>query len=184
MLKLTPSPAIASEPKTLVLDGFALSERADRTLASLSCRLGQEKLLAKKASAFLGADLPDISRVTETGGLRSFWTGPDQWFIEAPIDTHEDLETLLKQAVGDAASVTDQTGGWVRFDVSGSATTSAFEKLCMVDLAALPAGCVQRTVIEHIGCFVLTSNEGLSIWTPRSYAGSAFHAIEVAALSV
>lgn len=36
----------------------------------------------------------------------------------APLATHEDIVAQLKPAFGDAASITEQIGAWVRFDLS------------------------------------------------------------------
>ena len=48
-----------------------------------------------------------------------FWMGPEQWMIVAPHATHELLAYQLAALLGDAASVTEQSGAWVTFDVTG-----------------------------------------------------------------
>jgi len=40
------------------------------------------------------------------------------WFVEAPFDTHELIADLLRAALGDAASITEQTDAWVAFDLA------------------------------------------------------------------
>lgn len=106
--------------------------------------------------------------------------------IEAPHDTHEDLPGQMKSAFGDAASVTEQTDGWVRFDLQGPRCCDALERLCNVNTRTMPSAHVTRTLLEHLGCFLIcrTHQTHFSIFGPRSSAGSLHHALLIAAKSV
>jgi sarcosine oxidase subunit gamma len=101
-------------------------------------------------------------------------------------DGAEALASTLKADLGDAASVTDQSGGWVLFELTGETLAPVLERLCNIDLTALSAGKAQRTVIEHIGCFVLceTPQQSYRLLCGRSYALSFVHAVETAMNSV
>jgi len=182
VLELTQSPAL--QTGHFERDGFRLSENTNVALASLAVRLGQEKKCATLAKKLFGTALPGPQEFVSGGVFTVFWTGPDQYFIQAPMETFEDIETRVRAALKETASVTDQSGGWVRLDIEGTKTVAVFERLSMVDLATTPPHRAMRTVIEHIGCFIVTREDGLSVWAPRSYAGSLFHAVEVAAKSV
>ncbi|WP_417523246.1 sarcosine oxidase subunit gamma [Marinovum sp.] len=175
----------ATKPQVDDFDGLRISERPDWALASLAARLGREGDLAAAARGFLGSDLPGVGRCVETPPFHVFWTGPEQWMIEAPHDSHEDLAAQLKAAVGDAGSVTEQTDGWVRFDLEGAACHDVLERLCNADTREMAAGSATRSRIEHLGCFLVHRGTGhFSILGPRSSARSLHHALVMAARSV
>nr|WP_254429722.1 sarcosine oxidase subunit gamma [Ruegeria atlantica] len=142
--------------------------------------MGQEASASKALAKLIGAPTPDVGQhAGET--ITAFWAGPDQWMIEAPFETHEDLADQVKSAMGDTASVTEQTDGWTRFDLNGDQIPAVLELLCMLDLRKFDAGCVARCSIHHVGCFVLCrSPESCSVYGPRSSAGSLHHAIVAA----
>jgi sarcosine oxidase subunit gamma len=107
------------------------------------------------------------------------------WFVEAPFASHEDIVAHLKPAFGDAASITEQTDAWVRFDLSAPDLAPLMERLCNVDFRAAPEGFATRTVIEHTGCYCVCHGAGaVTLYGPRSSARSLLHAIEVAAASL
>lgn len=166
-------------------EGLRISENPDFALASVTSRLGQAKPMAAALKKQLGLDLPDVSKIATKKGLWAFWTGPDQWMIEAPHDSHEDLASQLKAALGNSASVVEQTDGWARFDIEGPRAGDMFERLCPLDTQRMQTGSVSRTSIEHLGCFVLCRAAGgsFSVIGPRSSAASLHHALCVAAKS-
>ncbi len=185
MDKLTRSPALGAAAHNYQDDGISIAENPSLALASIAARLGQKKQLLGAVKKLTGLNLPDPQRLVAAGDYTIFWTGPEQWFVTAPINTHEDIEMRLRSVLGASASVTEQTGGWTRFDVEGDKLAAMFERLCMIDLATTPPHHAIRTVIEHIGAFVITWEGGtVSVLSPRSYAGSLFHAMTVAAKSV
>jgi sarcosine oxidase subunit gamma len=106
--------------------------------------------------------------------------------VSAPIASHEDIAGIVKAAVGDAASVTEQTDGWVRFEITGERCRALFELLCNVDIQRMDAGQATRTQIEHLGTFVLCQTPGTaySLLTLRSAAASLQHALEAAATAI
>ena len=105
--------------------------------------------------------------------------------IEADFAAHENIEAELKALFGDAASITEQTDAWVRFDVSSPNLLPLFERLCNVDLANATDGFASRTVIEHIGCYLIRrSATEITLYGPRSSAQSLLHMIETAAHSL
>ena len=107
------------------------------------------------------------------------------WMIEAPFGSHEDIAEHLKAVFGDAASITEQTDAWVRLDVTGPKLLPLFERLSNLDLPALPDGYATRTVMDHLGCYLIKqASTEITLYGPRSSAGSLLHALEVAARSV
>jgi len=166
-------------------NGVTVTECPDWALASVTARRGQSGQTADKAQAMLGFALPDIGLSTGDGSLSAFWIGPEQWMIEAPHSSHEDLAAQLKTALGDSASITEQTDGWVRFDLTGPGCTSVLERLSNANTATMKSASITRTGIHHLGCLLSCRSSGdhYSIWGPRSAAQTLHHAIDTAAKS-
>lgn len=169
-----------TEPRVDAVGGVICTEYPGVALASVAARLGQEAAARTALSDLIKVPTPDVGRLAgET--VKAFWASPDQWMIEAPFETHENIADQVKAAVGDTASVTEQTDGWTRFDLSGDKISAVLELMCMLDLRKIDTGSASRCSIHHIGCFVLCrSPELFSIYGPRSSAGSLHHAIVTA----
>ena len=168
-------------PQTHQIGPYRIAERFDVALASLACRRGRGADVAKAA----GVPLPDPARYAAGSPYSAFWVAPEMWFIEAPFATHEDIVAAVKPAFGDAASVTEQTDAWVRFDLSAADLGPLMERLCNVDFARAPDGFATRTVIEHIGCYLIRHGAGaVTLYGARSSAKSLLHCLEVTAASV
>lgn len=165
--------------------GLQIVENTDFALASIAMRQRKKVAFHKSAKLFLGAALPDISGVVVKKDIRAFWTAPDQWFVQAPMKSHEDLEQQLNAALTDTASITEQSGGWVQFDLTGPRAADVFERLCAVNIRLMAANTVARTTIEHLGCFITCYEIGqrFTVVSPRSSAASLHHAITTAAKS-
>lgn len=165
-------------------DLLRISECPDWALASLAARSGRADEMAAAAERLIGAGLPVVGHCAEAAPFTTFWTGPAQWMIEAPFGSHEDLAAQVKAAVGAAASVTEQTDGWVRFDLEGRRCHEVFERLCNADTRCMAPQTVTRTRIEHLGCFLICRGAWhFSVLGPRSSARSLHHALVAAAKS-
>lgn len=163
---------------------LTITERVDLALASVAARRGRMADLAKAAKA-AGVPLPDAACHESGVPYSAFWVAPEMWFVEAPFASHEPIADLLKAALGDAASVTEQTDAWVAFDLAATDLAPLMERLCNVDFPQVPDGHATRTVIDHLGCYLIRHGRGgLRIHGPRSSAQSLLHALEVAAASV
>lgn len=172
-----------AEPETVTIGPVTIAEVVDTALASLASRLGRE---ADVATAARGAaiPLPGPGQSAAAAPYGAFWLGTEQWMVEAPFATHEDIRAALLPIFGTAASITEQTDAWVRFDVSGADLPEMFERLCNFDLRAAPVGAATRTVIEHLGTYVVKrSADRYSVIGPRSSAQSLHHALITAAKS-
>lgn len=179
---LKPRTAFGLENARAVTHGAAtLTERPEIAIASVTARADQGDAVAAVITARCGAPCPVAGYVTGEA-FNAFWTGPEQWFVMADHEQHELPATDLKGELGPKASVTDQSDGWVVFDLQGPALTPILEKLANIDLAAFTTGRAQRTVIEHVSCFVLCDAPGQSyrLLCGRSFASSFVHAVETA----
>lgn len=179
------TPLGGDTPRQDRISGVTITEVVDTALAALAARQSKAAEFAASARAFFGFDLPAPAKVAGGGVYTAFWTGPEQWFIEAPFASHEDIASLVKAGFGDTASVTEQTDGWGRFDLEGEGVISVFELLSNLDLGKLPSGGTSRSMIEHLGCLVICREQGrhYSVYGPRSSAASLHHALVTAARS-
>ena len=172
------SPLSQNTAQTVIVGPVTITENTAIALASLATRRGRDTDVAVAAKS-LNIALPSPGHASEN----ALWLAPDQWMIEAPFATHEDIVAHLKPAFGDAASITEQTDAWVRFDLTGPNLHAMFELLCNLDTRAMQPGHATRTVIEHLGCYVMHRNECFTIIGPRSSAKSLHHALITAAKS-
>lgn len=173
-------------PRTDTIGALTISEVTDMALASVTCRKEQADRFAAEAAALFGIDLPEPGHWAAGKVYGLIWTGPEQWFAEAPFASHEDIAALVKAGLGDTASVTEQTDGWVRFDVQGNTVVDLMERLCPVPSRRMQTGTATRTIVEHMGCIVVCRETArrFSLLAPRSFAGSLHHALCAAAKSV
>lgn len=173
-----------TSPQVDTFDHITISENDGLALASVAARRGHEKACHAGLKKLLGA-LPGPGRCQLHDPEAGFWIGPDQWIIGAPRQTHELLADHLKDLLGDSASVTEQTGAWVTFDVIGPAMPDLCERLCAVPIRQMVAGDAQRTVIHQLGCFVIRrqADDHIRILGPRASAGTLHHALILAAKS-
>ncbi|MCH8465528.1 MAG: sarcosine oxidase subunit gamma, partial [Roseinatronobacter sp.] len=111
---------------------------------------------------------------------------PHGWMVQAPYSAQPDLAGHLRDLFGPCASVTEQTSAWARFDVTGPAPLLAemFARLCNLDMPQLPDGSARRSVIEHLGCYLLCHDGKIAVYAARSGAQSLWHALQLAARSV
>ena len=133
----------------------------------------------------LGA-VPPAGRAHLNDPEAGFWMGPEQWMIGAPRSTHELIADDLKAMLDDAASVTEQSGAWVCFDITGPKMEDFCERLCAVPIRNMQSGDVQRTVIHHLGCFVIRRHaaDHIRILGPRASAITLHHALLTTALAI
>tara|TARA_B100000676_G_scaffold147680_1_gene145967 strand:+ start:47 stop:607 length:561 start_codon:yes stop_codon:yes gene_type:complete len=164
-----------------VVGPYTISEVTAYSLASYSLRKGSENDAKKKVEQFIGSSLPDVMG-SNFGKISSFWIGPSQWLIEAPIEIHEDLASELSKVSMGKASITEQTDAWCRFDLKGSELAKPLSLLCNVDVPSFKGGEVTRCQMDHLGCFLICRDlKNITILGPRSAAESLYHAI-IAAL--
>jgi len=173
------------EPRVDAYDHITIAENDGLALASVAARQGHEAACHAGLKKLLGG-VPGPGRAQLHDPEAGFWMGPDQWMIGAPRDTHEDLADRLKALMGDAASVTEQSGAWVSFDVTGPMMRDLCERVCNVPIRTMVAGDAQRTTIHQLGCFVLrrADEDHIRILGPRASAGTLHHALVTAAVSI
>lgn len=180
MTDLIPATALGdATPRSQDFGPLTLSESADLALASLALRKGQA------APMPFGLPLPGVGQAVTAGDVGAFWTGRDQWMIEAEGKAETDFAAALKaQAPG--CSVTEQTDGFVAIEIVSQAGAAPLEKLLTklvnIDTQTLGPGRCARTGLEHMTVFLIRRSENrLAVIGMRSLAGSLWHALSVAA---
>ncbi len=187
LIPLTPLGGDSAQIKEI--DGVIISEMPEFAYASLAMRLGKKvgfRRAAKKAIGMLPPKPGESSKInTGKGFLTVFWTGVDQWIVEAPSETHADIAVQLKNTFNDNASVTEQNDGLARFDLKGKRTVTVLERLSATDSAKMHAGSVTRTSIEHVICFLICRepSKHFSIICPQSFAAHLYQSIVTTAKS-
>lgn len=181
-------PLTALGGATARVDSFehiTITENDGLALASIAARLGHEDACHKTLKKLLGA-VPRPGKAVLHDPEAGFWMGPDQWMIGAPRVTYELLADTLGGLFGMSASVTEQSGAWVCFDVTGTAMPDLCERICAVPIRKMTAGDAQRTMVHQLGCFVIRRQaaDHIRILGPRASAGSLHHALVTAAHSV
>lgn len=179
MPDLIPVPALGgAAARSLRCGVLSLEENDGLALASLALRRG-----AARPSPF-GLDLPAPGKWVGKDAVAAFWTGPDQWMVEGHGRASDDFAAEVA-ALCPGCSVTEQTDGFVAFDIVSAAGEPAIlalmAKLVNVDPADFPAGSATRTDLAHMSVFVIRrAPDRLSILAMRSAAATVWHALETA----
>lgn len=184
---LTPLTALGRDsPVTKTIGCITICENPDLAIASLTVRQGRDQQLQTVLTSILGGSLSGPGRAIFSNSTTAIWTGVDQWFLMAPLSEHPDYAAEIKNIVKDSASVTEQTDGWVIFDLKGDNLIPFLERICNLNSKTLVAGDATRCLIEHLGCLIICRESGrnFTIVGPRSSASSLHHTLVTAALSV
>lgn len=173
------------EPRIDDFGHIRIVENDGLALASVAARLGSETACHAALKTLLGA-VPEPGRAVLHDPEAGFWMGPEQWMLGAPRATHEGLADQLKILFGDAASITEQSGAWVTFDVTGPKMPAFCERICAVPIRKMEAGDARRTVIHQLGCFVVRREapDHIRIIGPRASAQTLHHALVTAARAI
>ena len=186
MPRLTPTTALGgTAPRIDEIGGLRIAEIADPSLAALAMRAKKNAAFTKAAKAAFGADLPAPNTAAMTDRHAVIWMGPDQYLVEAN-SADASLAGTLADNFGSAASITDASDAWARFDLTGSDNSAMLERLSAADSRSMTAGTATRTPIHHMTCLSLCREAGasFSVYGPRSSASSLHHALITAAASL
>jgi sarcosine oxidase subunit gamma len=177
---LKPALALGGEtPARRAIGALTLVENSDLGLASLALRR------SSMVPTPLGLTLPGPGGWVGEGAVSAFWTGPGQWMVEGGNAAEGDFAATIA-AAAPGCSVTDQTDGWVAFEVLSSDGPAPIlrllERLANLDAEAFTPGHALRTTIDHMGVFVVRrAADHLAILGMRGFAGSLWHALATAA---
>ena len=99
---------------------------------------------------FLVSTVPEIAKFKLNDNSIALWSRTKSYIILTDFN----LDDLTSTFDG-LASITDQTGGWLSFKISGKGSIHLFEKLITINLENFNEGNVIRTSVSKINCFVL-----------------------------
>ncbi|RUW70354.1 sarcosine oxidase subunit gamma [Mesorhizobium sp. M2A.F.Ca.ET.067.02.1.1] len=168
----------ADAPRNFCNGPLSLVENADLALASLALRRGVGQPVP------FDITLPGPGRWFRKGSVSAFWTGPDQWMIEAEERAESDFARELAAACP-GCSVTEQTDGFVAFEIradSGERPILALmSKLVNLDATRFAGGSATRVGLEHMSVFAIRRAPAhLAIVGMRSAAETLWHGLETA----
>lgn len=156
--------------------GTTLAEVDLGAVTSIAVFPGQEKAITKGLKP-LGFSMPKVGECQTQSGAMLAWTGRDQAFlIGCPCPD-----------LGSAAAVTDQSGGWAAFTLTGPAAADTLMRYVPMDLrvSAFARGAVLRTPLYHMSMILIRSgDDAFTIMVFRSMARTAWHEIEIALKSL
>lgn len=165
----------------ITLGANRILERDNLALVSVAIPSGETAEIAAAFEKGWGLALPEPRGSTVHGASRAVWTAPDQILLMFPHSSPT-VSVRVSETLEGAGYVTDQTDAWVALEVSGPDTGAAMERLCPLDLSlsAFPTNASARTIMEHLGAFVVRiDDERLLLLSARSSARSFLHAVEV-----
>lgn len=156
-------------------DPIVVEERAGFGLATVMARKG---VAPAAIGAALGVAMRDGPCSSAGDGIALLGTGPGSWLAHADAAA-ADWAAALRDRLEGVATVSDQSGGYAIFRLSGPGARTVLQRGVPIDLhpAAFPPGAVAVTVIAHIGVIIRQVDDAPSydVLLFRSFAGSFRH---------
>jgi methylglutamate dehydrogenase subunit D len=159
---LTPRAALSgivvpSQPSACV----TISERHGLGIATVQARLGQAALLRECISRHFLLELPERPAAVSAGEVSFVGIGPNNWLALKDNGSHL-FSSSLRQITMPLASVSDQSGGYTVFRVSGPAIRETLAKGFAIDLdsRAFKPGDAATTIVSHIGVTIWRRENG------------------------
>jgi methylglutamate dehydrogenase subunit D len=152
---LTPSSGLAASGALTAGDadaaGVVIGE-CNVAMCSVIARKDAHAMLAKRVKEQFGVELPQARRASGGGTVQFIWAGRDQWLAVSEDGDGRALEQRLHSALGEAASLTDQSDGRAVLRLSGPRIRDALAKGVPVDLhpRVFKPGDTVMTVVSYI----------------------------------
>ena len=168
-------------------DGVRLASAPPRSIVSVALD-PQASEARDAAERGLGAPLPAIGRTASSdfrGGSTLVGLQTDQWLVLTPEG--DAPAAIVREAVGQAPAVTDQSDAWTGLVLEGPRASVALERTCRLDLhpEAFAPGHAARTAMEHMAVILVRESiERFALFTPRSSEASFAHAMTVSVRAV
>jgi methylglutamate dehydrogenase subunit D len=167
-----------------VPEQLEIRERTGFGLATLMARKDVDHVRLGEA---LGVSAPNGCSFAGDNNLALIGTGPGVWMALSRKPHPEWIDDLSRRLSG-IASVSDQSGGYVIFRISGPSARSLLQRGAFIDLdsSAFVTGSVATTVIAHIGVILwqVDSTPAFEVALFRSFAKSFRDWIDATAPSI
>lgn len=150
MIKNLLKPNLYRSEVLMVNDKLKLTLDNSRNIFSLNENKDETNKFNRIFKKFFGFTVPEIAKFKLNDNSIALWSRTKSYIILTDFN----LDDLTSTFDG-LASITDQTGGWLSFKISGKGSIFLFEKLISINLENFNEGNVIRTSVSKINCFVL-----------------------------
>jgi len=153
----------------MVNDKLKLILDNSRNIFSLNENKGETNKFNRMFKKFFGFSVPEIAKFQLNNNSIVLWSRTKSYIVLSDFNLDD-----LTSTFDDLASITDQTGGWLTFKISGKGSIHLFEKLITVNLENFNEGNVIRTSISKINSFVLCKKKAQTYYIicPVSFSNS------------
>ena len=169
MIKNLLKPNLYRSEVLMVNDKLKLTVDNSRNIFSLNENKDETNKFNRIFKKFFGFTVPEIAKFKLNDNSIALWSRTKSYIILTDFN----LDDLTSTFDG-LASITDQTGGWLSFKISGKGSIYLFEKLITINLENFNEGNVIRTSISKINCFVFCrkKDETYYIICPVSFSNA------------
>ena len=147
-------PTIYSAKKLVEKKEIKLCLDNTNNLYSINHNLNEIKKFKSIFKTFFSFSPPNISYFEKNEKALVFWVRSHSYFVLGKID-----KKRISENFENISSITDQTGGWVCFNLSGIKTKLLLDKILTIDLIAFGSNQVLRTSVNNINSFVLCHDQ-------------------------
>lgn len=156
-------------------------EITGRAIASLAIPRNGAAILRQRVADQYQTEMPAVghSNTSPVTNARLLGLASDQMFLLFDDRESDSVAAITRRFKG-AAYITDQSDSWVMFQVSGSNSRAALERICQLDLHhdVFGPGATARTMMEHLGVIIVNEGNGsFLLMSARSSAQSFWIAI-------
>ena len=150
MIKNLLKPNLYRSEVLMVNDKLKLTLDNSRNIFSLNENKDETNKFNRIFKKFFGFSVPEIAKFQLNNNSIVLWSRTKSYIVLSNFNLGD-----LTSTFDDLASITDQTGGWLTFKISGKGSIHLFEKLITINLENFNEGNVIRTSVSKINCFVL-----------------------------
>ena len=169
MIKNFLKPNLYRSEVLMVNDKLKLTLDNSRNIFSLNENKDETNKFNRIFKKFFGFSVPEIAKFQLNNNSIVLWSRTKSYIVLSDFNLDD-----LTSTFDDLASITDQTGGWLTFKISGKGSIHLFEKLVTINLENFNEGNVIRTSISKINCFVLCKEKAQTYYIicPVSFSNS------------
>lgn len=169
MIKNLLKPNLYRSEVLMVNDKLKLTLDNSRNIFSLNENKDETNKFNRIFKKFFGFSVPEIAKFQLNNNSIVLWSRTKSYIVLSDFNLDD-----LTSTFDDLASITDQTGGWLTFKISGKGSIHLFEKLVTINLENFNEGNVIRTSISKINCFVLCKEKAQTYYIicPVSFSNS------------
>ncbi len=186
--------AESSLHSTLTLGGICLDvgsvsivEITGYSIISVAMAKANTDSVSSTMQATINVCLPMVGQSTRSsiGNSRCVGLQLEQYLLM--LSDAEHSLVWLSGKFAQSVFFTDQSDSWVILRVSGKDCHQALERICPIDLHpdVFTHNAVARTTMEHVSTIIIRDSDwGFLLLSPRSFALSLLHAVEISARNI